>query len=218
MKSSALYGLAALASATFLGLSIAKKIPMGWTEVVAFVTGAWCVWLTVKENIWNWPIGLANATFSGIVYFQARLFADSVLQGVYFVVGLFGWYWWLFGGQNRTELRVERAPARELAVTFAVGYTATFAIYMLLKHFNGAAPVLDAVLTSFSLVAQFLLTRKYLENWIVWIAVDLVYIPWLASRGLFLMALLYGVFLVLAIIGLFDWWEKWKAQQATIPA
>lgn len=214
MKSAALYGMAALASAALLFASLTQALPITWPEVVAFVTGAWCVWLTVRENIWNWPIGLANATFSGVVFFQGKLFADAVLQGVYFVLGVFGWYWWLYGGKERTELRVERAPARELCLVLFAGAISTLGVWKLLIHFNGAAPFLDALLTSFSLCAQYLLTRKYLENWIVWIAVDIVYIPLFVSRQLYLIAILYTVFLVLAVLGYQQWRQRFRLQAA----
>src|SRR4051794_32099592 len=69
-----------------------------WLEAASFVTGAVCVWLTVKENVWNFPIGLLNVATFSIVFFESRLFADAGLQVVYFVLGVMGWYLWLYGG------------------------------------------------------------------------------------------------------------------------
>mgnify|MGYP002683200193 CR=1 FL=1 len=92
MTKSLLYGLGILASILLLAASLLGWIANSWQEVVAVITGAWCVWLTVQEHIWNWPIGLLNAAFSCFVYFESRLFADATLQVVYFVLGIFGWY------------------------------------------------------------------------------------------------------------------------------
>lgn len=92
-----------------------------WLEAASFVTGALCVWLTVKESAWNFPISLINVTTFSFVFFEARLFADATLQVVYFVLTLVGWYFWLFGGENRTALRVARGSRAELAgVLFTV--------------------------------------------------------------------------------------------------
>lgn len=210
MIKSLFYGLGALASLLLLGASLTGRIVNSWQEVVAVITGAWCVWLTVKEHIWNWPIGLLNAAFSGVVYFESRLYADTTLQGVYFVLGILGWYWWLFGGRDRTELKIDRIEGMEALALLVAGIIATLGVRELLIRFNGSAPFLDALTTSMSLIAQYMLTRKYLENWIMWIAVDLIYVPLLWVRGLHLMAGLYFVFLVMAVAGLVEWLRRYE--------
>src|SRR5690606_26910241 len=93
----------------------------GWLEAVSFVTGAVCVWLVVRENVWNFPIGLLNVMTFSIVFFRAGLFADAGLQGVYFILGCIGWYLWLYGGERHTALHIARASWREvgLLVLFA---------------------------------------------------------------------------------------------------
>lgn len=205
MRSAIGYAVCTVASVALLVLSLTARIPMQWTEVVAFVTGAWCVWLTVREHIWNWPIGIANATFSGIVFFEAKLYSDSGLQVVYLVLSVLGWYWWLHGGADSSPLRVTRMSAKVTASCLVAGVLGTVLLRWVLIQVNGAAPLLDATTTSFSLVAQFMLTRKYIENWIVWIAVDVVYVPLYVYRQLNLMAVLYAVYLVLAVMGYFEW-------------
>jgi nicotinamide mononucleotide transporter len=96
------------------GLALALVLQGGatWIEGIAFVTGALCVWLTVKENVWNFPIGLVNVAAFCVVFFRARLFADGSLQVVYFVLGVMGWYLWVFGGEQRTALRIRRGKWR----------------------------------------------------------------------------------------------------------
>ena len=88
-----------LGSAALLLGTWTKLLPLGLTETLGFVTGAVGVWLTVKENIWNWPIGIANSAFFVVLFFGARLFADMSLQVIYIILGFLGWYWWLSGHQ-----------------------------------------------------------------------------------------------------------------------
>ncbi|MBP9946463.1 MAG: nicotinamide mononucleotide transporter [Vicinamibacteria bacterium] len=174
-------------------------------EGVSFVTGAACVWLTVRANIWNFPIGLVNTATFSVVFFEARLYGDAALQVVYFVLGLVGWYLWLFGGVHRTALRVVRASAMERAVVAAAVIGGTLVLWRTLHSVGGSASFWDAWTTCLSLGAQWLLTRKRLETWHLWILVDIVYVPLYISRGLNLTALLYAVFLVMAVMGLRHW-------------
>lgn len=199
------YAIAVLASVLLFAASIEQWLPISWQEVVATITGAWTVWLIVKNNVWNWPLGLATSTFSGIVFFSSRLFADAGLQVAYFSLGLFGWYWWLHGGKDKQELPIQHSPKRELLLTLFAGLIGTVVLRDILIRVNGAAPFLDALLTSFSLVAQYLITRRYIENWVVWIIVDVIYVPLFISRGLHLIAVLYAIYLGLAIAGWIEW-------------
>lgn len=174
-------------------------------EAISFVTGAACVWLTVRANVWNFPIGLLNTATFSVVFFDARLFGDAALQLVYFALGLMGWYLWLYGGERRTPLRVVHASSLEKWVVGAAIVLSTLVLWRTLRYAGGSASFWDAWTTSVSLGAQWLLTRKRLETWHLWILVDIVYVPLYVSRGLNLTALLYAVFLVMAIMGLSHW-------------
>lgn len=180
-------------------------------EAVSFVTGAVCVWLTVKENIWNFPIGLANTATFTAVFYEARLFGDSALQIVYFLLGLVGWYLWLYGGERHTRLQVTRARDLELVVVGLAVVASTILLWQTLRLVGGSASFWDASTTSLSLGAQWLLNRKRLENWHLWILADVAYVPLYLSRGLNLTALLYVVFLVMAVMGLVRWRAVWAA-------
>src|SRR5215471_8850790 len=96
-QSAAYVGASALSVWLILASSL-HWVNLGVVEVLGFITGGVCVWLLVKENIWNWPLGIATSVFYIIVFFQARLFADMSLQVVYVVLNALGWYWWLRGG------------------------------------------------------------------------------------------------------------------------
>ena len=182
-------------------------------EAVAFASGALCVWLVVRDHIWNWPIGLVNASTSAVLFWQARLYGDATLNVVYFVLGIYGWYWWLYGGQDRSRLSILKTPAAELLAVLGTAVAATAGLTAWLAHVKGAAPFLDAATTVFSLAAQYLLTRKYIENWLFWIAVDIVYVPLYWWRDLRLMAVLYAVFLAMAIAGYFEWRRRFETEK-----
>lgn len=182
----------------------------GWLEAASFVTGAACVWLTVKESVWNFPIGLLNVTTFCVVFFQARLYADAGLQVVYFALGVLGWAMWLRGGANRSPLKVTRAPLNECLWATVFVALGTLALWGLLTRVGGSASFWDALTTSISLASQWLLNRKRVESWVGWILVDAVYVPLYLYKELYLTALLYVVFLVMAVVGLRAWRDSWR--------
>jgi nicotinamide mononucleotide transporter len=184
-----------------------------WLEVFSFVSGALCVWLTVKENVWNFPISLANVVAFAFVFFEARLFADAGLQVVYFILTAIGWYMWLFGGEGHTELRISRVGPREAAIVAVLTVVVTVGLTIYLRRVGDAAPFFDALTTAISLAAQWLLNRKQLENWWCWILVDVIYIPLYAWKGLYLTSILYAVFLCMATMGLLEWQRRHRAQR-----
>lgn len=197
--------IAFLGSAILLVGALLQILPLNLTEVLGFITGAICVWLTVKQNIWNWPIGIASNLFFIVLFFEAKLYADMTLQVVYIVLGGLGWYWWLRGGANRTMLLVSRLGPLTAIILGAITIAATTGITFFLQSINDSAPFLDALTTVLSLVAQYMLTRKLLENWYIWISVDIIYIGLYANKGLYLTSFLYALFLVMCIAGLMQW-------------
>lgn len=197
--------VAALGAAALILGAWTKFLPLGMVEILGFVTGGIGVWLTVRQNIWNWPLGIANSAIFVALFLGARLFADMALQIIYIILGSLGWYWWLRGGPERGVLRVSRATLTTLLVVAALVAVATAGLTVFLRSVGDAAPFLDALTTALSLAAQYLLTRKLIENWYVWIAADIIYIGLYASRGLHLTALLYAVFLGLCLLGLRGW-------------
>lgn len=185
--------------------SAGQWLPLGMTEVLGFVTGGICVWLVVREHLWNWPIGLANNVVFFVLFLQSRLFADMGLQVVYFALGAYGWWQWRFGGPRHGRLPVSRTTRAEWLALSLLAPLGFIGLRALLIRVNGAAPAADAVTTILSLVAQYLLCRKRIENWWFWIAADLIYVPLYLHRALPLTALLYAGFLVLCGLGLRAW-------------
>jgi nicotinamide mononucleotide transporter len=175
------------------------------TEWLGFITGAACVWLVVRQNVWNYPIGIANNIFFLVLFTRSRLFGDAGLQVVYMVLALHGWYMWLRGGATHTGVRIERASVRLLSVMALLLIVGTAGLTMALQAAKGASPFFDALTTALSLVAQFLQNTKKLEHWLFWIAADVFYIYLYVTRGLTLTAVLYFVFLCMCIVGLVQW-------------
>jgi nicotinamide mononucleotide transporter len=194
-----------------VGLVLKDKFKGDWFEFAGFVTGVVGVYLVSVAHILNWPVGLANVALTAYVCFVGRLYADVSLQFFFFALGVQGWFMWARGGENKTELAISRIPKSwwvSICVAIAVG---TAIYYPIIKHFNGAAPFIDSVLTVTSIAAQLLLNAKKVENWILWIVVDIVYIPLFQSRGLTSFAVLFAIFLVIAISGLIRWNKTFKA-------
>jgi nicotinamide mononucleotide transporter len=210
-----LWGLSFIVSGLLMTASLLHWVPLSVVEVVGFVTGGYCVWLAVVENIWNWPIGIANAVAFGILFLHNRLYADAGLQAVYFVLGFIGWYWWLKGGKRQSKLAVTSIGAREAIILTAIGIVATYYFSRFLTSVGDVAPFWDALTTVSSLIAQYMLTRKYLQNWHVWIATDVIYIALYGFKHLYLTSILYVIFLAMCLIGVRDWKKQVTAQPAT---
>jgi len=175
-------------------------------EFVAVVFGIISVLLSVRQNIWSWPTALVNVALFFALFFKSGLYSDMGLQVVYFILSLYGWYEWLYGGKNHTELRVSRIPARTAGVLLAIAVVVWVALSRLTARLPGVAlPQLDAALTTASLVAQWMMTRKLLENWALWIVLDVAYVGMFIFKGLYLTAANYAVYLALAILGHVAW-------------
>ena len=181
-------------------------------EGIAAAFGVVSVYLSTRQNIWSWPTAIANVALYSVVFYNGRLYGQMGLQAIYLVLSIYGWYQWLHGGAEKTELRVSRASPRLLAVLAATNLVAWVALAAVLGRTDAALPWLDALLTTTSLVAQWMMTRKILQNWIIWIAVDIVYVPMFMSQRLYATALLYAAFLVLAVMGFVEWRRSIVAQ------
>jgi nicotinamide mononucleotide transporter len=206
------YAAGTLASLVLISGSAIHRLPLDITEVLGFVTGAWCVWLTVKENVWNWPIGIANDAFFLVLFLRASLFADAGLQVVYIVLGVLGWYWWLRGGAGKTELPVSRTGTRTALVLAVLLVVSTAGLTIGLARVNDAAPFWDALTTVLSLVAQYMLSRKLIENWFVWMTADVIYVALYVYKHLDLTAGLYGIFFAMCVAGFLHWRASLRAQ------
>lgn len=188
--------------------------PVSVLELLAFVSGLASVWLALRLHIANWPLGIASVLCFAWVFFQAKLYADSVLQLVFVAVCLYGWREWRLRGAGGT-IAVRRMRGREALGATAAGSLATAACAWLLRtHTDSPVPWIDSAVLAFSLVATWAQARGSLESWFFWIAVDVVSIPLYWSRSLPLTAGLYTVFLALCVAGWLNWRSRLRAQPA----
>lgn len=188
-------------------------------EIFAALVGAISVWLSVRQNIWSWPTAIVNVVLYALVFYEAKLYADMGLQVIYAVLSIYGWYEWLYGGAGRTELHVTRTGPRLAALLALIAAVGSALLGFFLRHATDAAlPFMDSFLSSTSLVAQWMMTKKLLENWLVWIAVDVLYVGMFIFKGLFLTSALYAVFLGLAVKGYIDWRRSMAALSVSSPA
>lgn len=179
---------------------------MDWTEIAAFATGALCVWLVVRQNVLNFPVGIANNVLFLVLFTGAGLYADAGLQVVYVGLALYGWWCWVRGGERGTGVVVhDPGPRVVVACVVAVAVLTAVLQWVLLTRTDSTVAGWDALTTALSLVAQFMLSRKWTANWWFWIAADLVYVPLYAAKGLWLTAALYVLFLGLCVTGLVQW-------------
>jgi nicotinamide mononucleotide transporter len=200
-----LYIAGALISVALLLGSLLGRLEFDYTEALAFITGALCVWLTVRQNIWNWPIGIVNNIFFVVLFLQARLFADTTLQIVYIVLGVIGWYWWLHGGPAKSELAVTCTSVPTWLVLAVLLVVCTAGMTVILQRIDDSAPFWDGLTTVMSLIAQYMLTRKLIENWYVWLSADVIYVALYAYKHLYLTSGLYVIFFVMCCAGLAQW-------------
>ncbi len=183
-------------------------------ETIAAVTSLLSVWLYIKENIWCWLTGLIGVIFYLIVFYQSKLYADMGLQVIYIYLQIYGWYQWLYGGKNRSELQISRSNAKLNLMLAATGITGAALMAYLLSSFTDASlPLWDSTATVLSLIAQWMIAKKILENWLVWITADVLYVGIFFYKGLYQSMALYAVFLVLATLGYFEWRKSFQKLQ-----
>ncbi len=175
-------------------------------NLVGSLTGALCVWLLVKQNIWNWPIGITNNIFYIIIFYKSGLYADAGLQFVYIAISIYGWWNWLHGGLEHTELKVNLASASGMLGYMGLTAATTGALYWLLRRYTpSTVPLADGLTVALFLTAQFMMSKKIVQNWWFWIVGDVLVIGLYIYKHLYLTSALYAFFLVMCIAGLLEW-------------
>jgi nicotinamide mononucleotide transporter len=185
--------------------------PAKFVEYAAALLGVANVVLVVRRSIWNYPFALAMVTLYLFVFWDAKLYSDALLQIFFFVLNVYGLANWLRSRREAGEVVVTTLSGRERALWIAGTLAASLAWgWVMMRFTDAAAPIWDALIAGLSVSAQLLLARRCLENWALWIAVDLIAIPLYWSRGLGPTALLYMLFLGLAVAGLVGWWRAYQ--------
>lgn len=192
---------------------------MSWTEIAAAVLTLANIGLVVRRSVWNFPVGILAVAIYGTVFFEARLYSDALLQVFFVVVQLYGWWKWRSAIADEGELVVSWSPPRTMALSLVVAIVLMASLGTAMHRWTDAAsPYLDATVAAGSVVAQFLLSFRRIENWIYWIAVNVLSIGLYLSRGLNVSAGLYALLLVLAVAGLLSWLRSSRQSQSASSA
>ena len=179
---------------------------MSALELIAAGLGLVCVWLVVRRSLWNYPFAILSVALLGIVFWDAKLYSDALLQGFFIAINLYGWWGWSRSQHATGKVAVETmsVPEQVGALSGMIGLTLGWGAIMATQT-NAAYPYVDAAVAMLSIGAQILLALRRWENWIVWIVVDVIAVPLYVAKGLEAAAALYVVYLGLSIWGLLDW-------------
>lgn len=178
-------------------------------ELVGAGSGLLCVWLIIRENIWNWPVGLTYALVSVLVFYNARLYSDLVLHVFYVFMNGYGWYFWLRGSGTRSSegrlvvARLSIRIAASLGVATVVGIAAMGWLFD--RYTDADLAYWDSTTTVLSFAAMWMTARKYIENWIIWLVVDVLATGIYIFKGIWPYALLYGLYIPMAVWGWMTW-------------
>jgi len=184
---------------------------MSSLELTAFIVSVLGVWLTTARSLWNFPFSLLSVALYGVIFYQVKLYADMGLQGIFAGTLLYGLWQWLHGRSASGEVLVTRIGPIEILVSIVVGGVAPGALgFLLHEHTDASLPWIDSLLLSGSLVASIWAARRNIENWWVWIVVDVLYVGVYLIKHLYLTAVLYAAFVLLAVLGL----RRWQAAAA----
>lgn len=183
-------------------------------ELVGALTGVAGVWLAARQSVLTWPVGLVSVALYVIVFYDARLYADMGLNAFYVVTSLYGWYVWLYGGKGHTERKVSRVRKTELTVLLILGAAFTLGLGYFLENYTDAdLSYTDSATTAISLIGYWMMAKKQLENWIVWLVVDVVYVGVYTYKELYITSVLYFIFLILCVVGYLDWKKSLDADK-----
>lgn len=175
-----------------------------WAAALASALG---VWLTGLRLVVCWPVLVGASALYAVVFVQAALYADAALQGVFVALSLYGWWQWLRGVRAQGHVQVALAPgAGRLWWHMGGAGLAGLGLALVLRQWtDDPTPMADALLSAYSVLAQFWSARRYRQNWLLWGVVDGFYTLLFAERALWVTAALYAGFVVLAARG----WQKW---------
>ncbi|HXT15944.1 MAG TPA: nicotinamide riboside transporter PnuC [Gemmatimonadaceae bacterium] len=189
---------------------------MSCLELVAATIGLISVFLAIPESVWNWPTGIVNVAMYAFLFVKQGYYANAGLQIVYLVLSIYGWYEWLHGGRARSELHVSRASRRAWMVSIAVGVATWVLLFTVTRRLPGDAfSYTDAATVAASLVAEWMLAKKLIDNWALWIVVDAVYVAMFIAGRNYLTAVNYIGYFVLAVMGYVAWRRVLAAQTQT---
>lgn len=190
-----------------------------WMELTGVATGLICVYLAAVNNIWNWPFAIINTAIYIFIFAEAALYADMGQNAYLLIINIYGWYYWSRQPVNAPKVPVARITQKQIFILLAVAALITPALGLVLVHLApllhyqpAAYPYLDSFCTVVSLTAQVFMARKVLENWLIWIFVDIIYVGIYLSKGLEPTAFMFAVYACIALKGYLDWRKDYRQQ------
>ncbi|WP_431241375.1 nicotinamide riboside transporter PnuC [Flavobacterium sp. P21] len=180
-------------------------------EIFGAIFGFLAVYFTIRQNIWCWFFGLIQVMLYCFVFYTSKLYSDMILHIIYIFLQGYGWYSWKYGGANHDTLRISLLTKRILWVALTV-FISILVGYFMDTRTDASCPYIDAFIMVASLVAQYLMIIKVLESWLFWIAVDVVAIGVYSYKELYFTAILYVLFLIMAIAGYLEWKKAYNQE------
>ena len=174
------------------------------------ITGFSCVYLAARQHILNWPVAILSILAYMVLFYEYKLYGDAALQLYFLGTSIYGWYYWLKRKQSDAKPIVSLNRMEYAGIILLIIILSILLGIFLDTFTDTDVPYIDGICTAISFVAQFLMTRKVLQNWLLWIIADICYVPLYLYKNLALTAVLYTLFLVLAIMGFLDWQRTWK--------
>ena len=188
-----------------------------WFEFVAAAVSLLDVWLATRRSMISWPITILASLLYAEQFRESRLYSDMLLQGIFILFAIYGWWHWYRGLKAEGSVRVITPCWAELSRDIALGAIGSVLLgYWMAGHTDASLPWLDSALTGFSLVGTWWGARKFIANWWLWIVLDTIYIGEYIYKQLNLTAVLYALFVLLAVLGLRDWRRALRAQSAQV--
>ncbi|MGE5628461.1 MAG: nicotinamide riboside transporter PnuC [Solirubrobacterales bacterium] len=183
---------------------------MSLLDWFGLITGVLCVYLIVKENDFNWLIGIVNSVILLFVFLKGNLYAQVGLQALYVVEGFFGWYKWIQRDKVTKEkiIKINKISTANIVLCAAIEVIGVIALYYLFKNTQDAAPFLDSLITVSSILAELMLCWKLYESWLVYLITDFVSIGLLISQGMYITTGTYVALSLLCLMGLREWYKS----------
>ena len=186
-----------------------------WTEIAGAVLGLIQIWLLVRRSVWNFPVAMVMVSLIGVTLFEARLYSEAGLQVFFFVVNAIGWFEWRSVEDAGHAVPVGWMRWSSRAVWAAITALLSVSLGWIMHRFtNAALPFADSAVTGASIAAQLLLNFRRIENWMLWVAIDVVSVGLYLYRDLYFLAVLYLAFLVISVIGLRQWMAAARSTSA----
>jgi nicotinamide mononucleotide transporter len=184
-------------------------------ELLGAILGLFYIFFSIRQHILTWPVGLLTSIFYVVIFYQSGFYADMGLQVYYVAISIYGWYFWLKGKRPSESEKIPVKNARSILLIKIIGATIIIffiILFILVNYTNSTVPVMDSLTTAFSITATWMLARKYIEHWIIWIFVDITSAGLYIYKNLWPTVILFIVYTIMAALGYIEWKKDLQAK------